>query len=80
MLMLNPLFISMGLIAKSQRLMLLIIILESASPSAQVLIVTLNQLGITTAASSMSYMYVFLYATSILTVTLWTAVAMSVYY
>eukprot|EP01033_Poteriospumella_lacustris_P007112 gene7112-5118_t len=80
MLMVNPIFISLGLISKDQRLMLLIIMLESCSPSAQVLIVALNQLGITSAASSMSYMYVFLYGTSIFTVTLWTTVAMSVYY
>lgn len=80
MLLLNAIFLSIGLISSSQRLMLLIIILESASPSAQVLIVTLNQLGITRAASSLSYMYVYLYGASIFTVTLWTAVAMSLYY
>lgn len=80
MLIVNPIFISLGFISKDQRLMLLIIMLESCSPSAQVLIVALNQLGITSAASSMSYMYVFLYGTSIFTVTLWTTVAMSVYY
>ncbi len=71
---------SIGLIDKSQRLMLLIIMLESCAPSAQVLIVALNQLGIASAASSMSYMYVYLYGASIFTVTLWTTVAMSLYY
>jgi hypothetical protein len=80
MLILNPLFMSMGMIDKSQRLMLLIIMLESGSPSAQVLIVTLNQLGIVSVASRISYMYVFLYGASIFTVTMWTSVAMSIYY
>jgi hypothetical protein len=44
------------------------------------LIVALNQLGIASAASDLSYIYVFMYVTSIFTVTLWTTVAMSVYY
>lgn len=80
MLTLNAIFLGMRLIDPSQRLMLLIILLESCSPPAQVLIVALNQLGIASAASRLSYMYVFLYGASILTVTMWTAVAMSVYY
>lgn len=80
MLMINPLFMQLGMIDKSQRLMLLIIMLESCSPPAQVLIVALNQLGIASAASDLSYIYVFMYVTSIFTVTLWTTVAMSVYY
>ena len=60
--------------------MALIIVLESSSPSAQVLIVTLNQLGIASVATRMSYMYVFLYGASVFTVTMWTSIAMSMYY
>jgi hypothetical protein len=80
MIALNPVFLTFGLISKSQHLVLLLIILQSASPSAQVIVVALNQLGIPQAAGAMSYMFVFLYFGSIFSVTLWTTVAMAIYY
>lgn len=80
MVIINQLCLSIGLLSPSNRMMALLIILESAAPSAQVLIVTLNQLGIPEVASAMSYMYVYLYFFSIFTVTIWISVAMSLYY
>ena len=63
-----------GLLTTGDRLMTLVIIIESASPSAQILIVSINQLGIPAIASAVAYIYVFQYIFSVFTITLWTSV------
>jgi predicted permease len=60
------------------KMVALIIIIESGAPSAQTLIVAMNQLGLRRAAGQMSVLYVFQYAASVLTVTLCTTVALAV--
>ena len=62
------------------KLMSLVLIIESASPPAQVIIVSINQLGIPDIASSVAYIYVFLYIISIFTITLWSTVGISLFY
>jgi hypothetical protein len=62
------------------RLMQLLIIVEAAAPPAQMVIVVLNQLGFQDTASTVAYTYVFLYLFSILTITMWSTVAMILFY
>jgi len=69
-----------GFVAKEDRLLQLVICIEAAAPSAQLIIVSLNQLGLQTIASQVAYLYVFLYLFSILTITIFTSVAMFLIY
>lgn len=69
-----------GFIPKQLRLMQLLILVEAGSPPAQMVIVVLNQLGFQGTASTVAYTYVFLYLFSILTITLWSTVAMLLFY
>jgi hypothetical protein len=62
-------------VSKEDRSFLLIIVLESAAPSAQLMIVSLSQLGIVREASQLAYCYIFQYALSIITVTIVTIAA-----
>jgi hypothetical protein len=73
-------FLATGLTSHKYRFMNLIVVLEGATPSAQVLVVTLNQLGIGRIASSLSYMYIYMYLLSTLTVTFWIMIAMVMFY
>lgn len=75
-----PAALRLQIIRKEDRLMQLVIAVESASSSAQVMIVSLNQLGLTEIAANMSYMYVFQYVSSIFSITLWVTIAMSAIY
>jgi hypothetical protein len=68
------------LIGSSERLMQLVCIIESAAPSAQLVVVSLTQLGHSRAASQMAFLYVFQYASCIITVTAWTSAGMSLVY
>ena len=72
-----PLALHFHVLRMEDRLMQFIIAIESASSSAQVIIVSLNQLGLTKIASDMSYMYVFQFTSSIFTISFWATVAMS---
>ncbi len=72
--------LALGLLDAKEKMMLVIILVESASPSAQTIIVCLNQIGVRHIASGLAFMYLFLYLASILTVTMWTTVAISLYY
>ena len=72
-----PLALHFHILRMEDRLMQFIIAIESASSSAQVIIVSLNQLGLTKIASDMSYMYVFQFTSSIFTISFWATVAMS---
>ena len=72
--------IKTGIIASSERMMQLIIMIESASPSAQIMIVCMNQLDMPDVASKIAYIYVFEYISSILTITLWSTVAIASFY
>lgn len=69
-----------GIIAPREKLMQLVICIEVAAPSAQLIIVSLSQLGLQRVASQMSYLYVYQYLFSIITITCWTSVAMSLIY
>lgn len=65
---------------KTDRLMSIFIIIQGSTPPAQVLITTLNQLGFGKIASSLSYMFIFVYSLSILTVTMWVTISMVMVY
>ena len=70
-----------GILSVDERLMRLVIAIESAATSAQIMIVTLNQFKMTPiAAASLSYMYVFQYITSIFTITFWVTMSMASVY
>jgi hypothetical protein len=75
-----PLAMKMGIIHADAHMMRLIIAIESCSSSAQIVIVSLNQIGIPRIASSMAYMYVYQYAFGIIAITLWVTVAMKTIY
>lgn len=65
---------------KTDRLMSIFIVIQGSTPPAQVLITTLNQLGYGKIASSLSYMFIFVYSLSILTVTMWVTISMVMVY
>jgi hypothetical protein len=75
-----PLTIKWGFLSKEERLMRLVISIESCSSSAQVLIIALNQLEVPEVASSLAYMYVFQFVSSIFTITLFATAAISKIY
>ena len=69
-----------GMIGSGDRLMQLIIIVEAASTSAQMNIVALNQIGLSDIATKLAYLFVFQYCSSILTMTMWSTIAISLFY
>ena len=75
-----PLSIDFNIISKEEKLMRLVICVESCSSSAQVMIIALNQIGIPEVATGLAYMYVFQYIASIFTITFWVTVAVSTIY
>jgi hypothetical protein len=60
--------------------MFLVICIISSSPSAQMIVVCLNQLGYGEIASKVSYLYLFQYSFSIITITAVATVAMNIFY
>jgi len=73
-------FRNVGLIPTEKKLMFLVICIITSSPSAQMIVVCLNQLGLSELASKVSFLYLFQYSFSILTITAWCTVAMSIFY
>lgn len=61
-------------------MMQLVVVVEAANPSAQLVVVCLNQLGVPELASQMSLVFVGQYVLSIVTLTFWTSVGMSMIY
>ncbi|GMI03449.1 hypothetical protein TrVE_jg5920 [Triparma verrucosa] len=72
--------VNSGLIPKEQRLIQIIIAVEAASPSAQMMIVSLNELQIQDMAGSLAFMYLPHYCLSIFTITGWTTLAGNLIY
>lgn len=72
--------VRIGVLSADDRMMQLLLLIESATPSAQVLIVCVNQLGTPDIAASLAYIFVFEYLASILTITFWTTIAISTFY
>jgi ABC-type cobalamin transport system ATPase subunit len=68
------------IIHKESRLLILMLFIESGSGSAQVILVSLNEYGNTKLASKLAYMYLFQYLSSVLTITMWSTLALSLYY
>lgn len=66
--------------ACDERLMRLLIMVEVATPSAQMVIVSLNEGGALATASKLAYMFSFQYVGSILTLTFWITIAMKIIY
>jgi len=69
-----------GWMSGKSRTGMLIVVLEAAAPSAQMMIVALSQLGLAKAASQIAYLYVFQYLSAILTITFWTTLTISLLY
>jgi hypothetical protein len=80
MLIVMEIFLALGLVPRHERLMRLLVVIESAAPSAQLIIVSLNQIGNSQIASGIAYMYIFQYLSSIFTVTLWATIGLSLIY
>jgi hypothetical protein len=76
----TPLAVNLNIISVNQRLLRLIIAMESCSTSAQIMIISLNQIGIPEVATGLAFMYIFQYIASIFTVTFWITVAVSTIY
>lgn len=68
------------LISSDQKLMFLVICIISSSPSAQMIVVCLNQLDLPELASKISFLYLFQYSFAIITITAWSTIAMSLFY
>ena len=64
-----------GFVGEEERLIRLIIAVEAAAPSAQMMIVSLNELGIQDMAGSLAFMYIPHYLGSVVTITGWTTFA-----
>lgn len=77
---LTLLMVRMGMLSQTARLMQLVICIESASASPQLLIASLNQIGLSTIASQLSYLYIYQFASCIVTMTLWATVAIALIY
>jgi hypothetical protein len=75
-----PLSIQCGILSEEQRLLRLIVSIESCSSSAQVMIISLNQIGIPEVATGLAYMYVFQYIASIFTITFWVTISVGIIY
>lgn len=69
-----------GWIDRRERLMQLVVCIESAAPSAQLIIVSCTQLGNRKVAAQMSFLYVCQYAFSVISVTILISVAMATIY
>lgn len=69
-----------GIVGSNSKMIQLVIVLASANPSAQMVIVSLNQLGVPDLASQMSLLYVGQYLLCIVTLTMWASVGMSMIY
>ncbi len=80
MIAVMELCVQVNLVPKEERLMRLLIVIEAASPSAQLIIVSLNQVGGMQIASQVSYMYVYQYTISIFTITMFTTLGMRMIY
>ena len=68
------------LIHPAERLMQLVVCIESAAPSAQLIIVSLTQLGKPKVAAQLAFLYLCQYVASIFSITAWVSVAMSFIY
>ena len=73
-------FIHLGIIGKSQKLVALVIVIESCVPSAQLILVVCNQYGLPDLAGKISLMYLVHYFVSIFTITFWFSVGMLIIY
>eukprot|EP01035_Chromulina_nebulosa_P021916 gene21916-28375_t len=80
MLPIIVLSVRIGVLSADDRMMQLMLLIESATPSAQVLIVCVNQLGTPDLAANLAYIFVYEYFFSILTITFWTTIAISTFY
>jgi len=69
-----------GWVSQRDRAFMLIVILEAAAPSAQLMIVASNQLGLTREASQLAYLYIFQYLSAIITITIWVIAAIMTLY
>ena len=69
-----------GWMSGKERTFMLVVVLEAAAPSAQMMIVALSQLGLAKVASQIAYLYVFQYSSAILTITFWTTLTISLLY
>ena len=73
-------FVKIGFLDKKEKMMQLIIVIESAATSAQLVLVSLNQLGIPAIATNLAYLYVFQYSSSIVTMTIFATIAITIFY
>ena len=62
------------------KLVRLVVILESSAPPAQIIVVSLNQLDLPVIAGRMAYLYIYAYTLSILTITFWTTIGIYTIY
>jgi len=79
-LVLEELAVSIGVIDVNDRLLRLIICVEAGAPSAQIMLVSLNQLGLQIEAGKLAYMYLPHYVFSVITITIVTTVATQLIY
>lgn len=62
------------------RMLLLVIVLECSAPSTTLIMLVLNKAGLTHLASKLAYLYVYQYLASILTVSFWLTIGISLIY
>jgi hypothetical protein len=83
-LVIIPVVISLSragiIIPRQERLLQLMLCIQSGTSSAQIIVVSLNEFGNTDLASKVAYTYLYQYLCSFITITLWSTVAMSFIY
>ena len=72
--------IKTGFVSQKDRIFMLVVVLEAAAPSAQMMIIALSQLGLEKVASQISYIFMIQYSLAIITITIWTTVAIYILY
>ena len=69
-----------GLVGQDDHLIQLIIVVEGGAPSAQMMLVALNQLGLQDVAGKLAFLYVPQYLISIFSITFWTTIGADMIY
>jgi hypothetical protein len=80
MLIVVRLCVQAGFVAQEDRLFQIFLVIEAAAPAAQLVMVSLNQLGIVDISAQISLVYCGCYLASIATLTLWATVGIATIY
>lgn len=76
----EELLVTVNFVPRSERMLRLLICIMAAVPSAQMVIVSLNQADAIDIAARLAYMFVFQYLASVFTTAMWISIAIHIIY